>query len=295
MSHINRKYSISKKSQAGLSLIELMVAMTLGLILLGGIIQIFLSSKQSYNSVMSSSQVLDNGRLALHFMNGATAKAGYWGADNDVTDRNYGADTGLIADQYTGIFPENQWLFGENNDTSDANVLDGTDELWLRFSGDADVPMITCTGEAVSSTQIAIEHYFVRVLTGSEILPSLVCESTIMGFDQASGIVTVPGTPSTNSTVIISGVENMQLQFGVLNNVGGENARFFSANNITAVNWQRVNSISVSILAASDNEVAPQDRTTGYQMLDVTTSAPNDKRARRVFNQSTVLRNPNNI
>lgn len=292
MVNMKQVFSGSKKSQSGLSLIELMVAMTLGLILLGGIIQIFLSSKQSYNSVMSSSQVLDNGRLALYFINGATSKAGYWGADGTI-DRTYLSDSGLVADAYTGVFPDNQWVFGENNDSTDANVLDGTDELWLRFNGDDDVPMVTCTGDDVSGSQIAVEHYYVRVLTGTETIPSLVCESTLLNFDPLSGIVTVPGTPVTNSTVVISGIENMQLQFGILDVLGGDNARFYTANNISTANWELVNNISISILAASDDEVAQQDRTTGYKMLDITTTAPNDRRARRVFNQSTVLRNPN--
>ena len=51
----------SSTKQAGFSLIELMIAMTLGLLLMTGVVQIFLSSKQAYTTISGSSETLDNG------------------------------------------------------------------------------------------------------------------------------------------------------------------------------------------------------------------------------------------
>lgn len=53
--------------QRGLSLVELMIAMALGLILTLGVIRIFISSKQTYTVVTSQSQAQENARVARHF------------------------------------------------------------------------------------------------------------------------------------------------------------------------------------------------------------------------------------
>tara|TARA_R110002072_G_scaffold121890_5_gene256181 strand:+ start:4386 stop:5282 length:897 start_codon:yes stop_codon:yes gene_type:complete len=280
----------SRKSQAGLSLIELMIAMTLGLILLSGIVQIFLSSKQSYSSVMNSSQILDNGRLAVQFIGSGVSKSGFWG--EPTLARTYGSDSGLVADQYTGVFGESQWVFGQNNDTTNANVIDGTDELFVRFHGDDDTPMTTCNGTDVNQNQIAIERYYIRIITGTERVPSLMCESTVLDFDLSSGISTVPNPVVTNATVLMTGVENLQLQFGLRRlDDDSDNIRFFTANNVPAADWSLIESIRFSVLAVSTDEVNQSTRATGYTMLDITTPVPVDRRARRVFQQSLVTRN----
>ncbi len=56
------------KKQLGLSLIELMISITLGLVLMTGVVQIFLSSKESFSSQQGISRVQETGRLAIEFM-----------------------------------------------------------------------------------------------------------------------------------------------------------------------------------------------------------------------------------
>jgi len=65
--------------QRGFSLIELMVAMTLGLILLGGVISIFHSSKMTYNTNEKTARLQENGRVALDFLTHDLRSAGYLG------------------------------------------------------------------------------------------------------------------------------------------------------------------------------------------------------------------------
>ncbi|MDP2904120.1 MAG: PilW family protein [Methylovulum sp.] len=57
-----------KKQQAGLTLIELMVAMLIGLFLIGGVVQIFISTKQTYRLQENLSRVQENGRFAMNFI-----------------------------------------------------------------------------------------------------------------------------------------------------------------------------------------------------------------------------------
>ena len=56
------------RTQAGLTLVELMVAMVIGLLLLAGISQVFVSNKQTYRLLEAQSHVQENGRFAFEFM-----------------------------------------------------------------------------------------------------------------------------------------------------------------------------------------------------------------------------------
>ncbi len=62
------KYSCPGRIQKGLTLIELMIAMLLGIFLIGGVIQIFLSSKQTYRMQENLSRIQESGRFAMHFI-----------------------------------------------------------------------------------------------------------------------------------------------------------------------------------------------------------------------------------
>lgn len=59
---------IKHASQKGLSLVELMVAMTIGSILILGVIQVFLNSKQTYSTNEALSRLQESGRFALQFI-----------------------------------------------------------------------------------------------------------------------------------------------------------------------------------------------------------------------------------
>jgi type IV pilus assembly protein PilW len=280
----------SLKHQKGLSLIELMISSTLGLILLAGIVQLFLSNKQSYTAVTGASQILDNGRLATYFMSGAVKKAGYWGDVETQPNRSYGADSGLIAGTYTGRFGDSEYLSGANDDATNAVVVDGTDELWIRFNGSTDNPLTNCVGTAVTGTQVAIEHYYLRVASGTESISSLVCETIVLNINLASGEITVPATPSVTTQSLISGVENLQILYGQ-RNIDSSQIQYFTADNVT--NWTWVESARMALLVASTDNVNTVSRISGYSLLDVTSAIPTDKRSRQVFESLAAIRNPN--
>src|SRR5574340_675868 len=65
--------------QAGLSLIELMIALVVGLILIDGVLSIFMSSRKSYGINSAVGQVQEHGRFALDFIRHDTRMAGYMG------------------------------------------------------------------------------------------------------------------------------------------------------------------------------------------------------------------------
>ncbi|MGH8283501.1 MAG: PilW family protein [Gammaproteobacteria bacterium] len=68
--------------QAGLSLIELMVALVVGLILLAGVLAIFAASNRTNSATGAESQLQENGRFALDFIRTSTRMAGNVGCTN---------------------------------------------------------------------------------------------------------------------------------------------------------------------------------------------------------------------
>jgi len=85
MHEINMKYIQLKKHQQGLTLIELLVAAFLGLMLLGVIGSMYLTSSKGFRSTNELSLVQENTRFALHFLNKEISQAGYSECGINVT------------------------------------------------------------------------------------------------------------------------------------------------------------------------------------------------------------------
>jgi len=68
--------------QSGLSLVEIMVALAVGVVLLTGVIQIYASTKSTYRMQDSLARLQENGRFALSFLTRDVRMAGYHGCTN---------------------------------------------------------------------------------------------------------------------------------------------------------------------------------------------------------------------
>src|ERR1035437_1396337 len=58
----------NKHYQTGMTLIEIMISLLIGAFLLGGVLEIFISSKQTYRMQEGLSRLQENGRFALDFL-----------------------------------------------------------------------------------------------------------------------------------------------------------------------------------------------------------------------------------
>ena len=81
---------------AGFTLVELMVAMVLSLILIGGAVTVFYSSRLSYQTTEDSSRVQETGRLALEVLLRDIRNAGWQGCSRDVPVSNVLNDSGDV-------------------------------------------------------------------------------------------------------------------------------------------------------------------------------------------------------
>ena len=82
MSRTTRHFRL--RAQRGMTLIEIMIALVVGLILLGGIIQVFSSTRQSNRVHEAISRMQENGRMALEVIGRDTRMADFWGCAADI-------------------------------------------------------------------------------------------------------------------------------------------------------------------------------------------------------------------
>ncbi|MDB5757692.1 MAG: pilus assembly protein PilW [Burkholderia sp.] len=74
-----------RRRQAGLSLIELMVSLTIGLLLLAGMLTLIVGQSRARAEIDKSSRQIENGRYALTILEDDIQHAGYYGQYSGVT------------------------------------------------------------------------------------------------------------------------------------------------------------------------------------------------------------------
>lgn len=187
--------SKSKKSyysvnQSGLSLVELMISITVSLVIMGGVLQLYASATRNASSAQGASRLQENIRYAVTRLSNDIARAGNMGCfsfsavgpptlagddeQNGVKpikksiynyltnryviiidpDSSQPAGTLKVVDQGGVEVPagdndivwydfENSFISGGDDDATDANVLDGTDTLIVKFVDSSSTIAIT--------------------------------------------------------------------------------------------------------------------------------------------------------
>lgn len=69
----------SRRRQAGLSIVELMVALAIGLFILVGLVSIFVTSNRTYLDLNRAGQQIENGRFAVQLLSDDISLAGFFG------------------------------------------------------------------------------------------------------------------------------------------------------------------------------------------------------------------------
>ena len=92
-------------ANAGLTIIELLVAIALGAILLSGAIQLFVNNRATYELTTDMARLQENARFALQAMVSDIRMAGHSGCVNDLArvSNNTGFTSGELADPTTGL------------------------------------------------------------------------------------------------------------------------------------------------------------------------------------------------
>ena len=141
------------RGQRGVTLVELMVAMLLGLVLTGGAIQVFVSNRTTYAFNEGLSRLQENGRFAVDTLNFRIRMAGYFGCLPDITIYNnlnnstalaFDFENGLQGFEAAGTSPDQTFAPASSNPANggvhspalpapiSGNVVPGSDVIVIR-------------------------------------------------------------------------------------------------------------------------------------------------------------------
>jgi len=199
-------------NQNGFTLIELMVALVLGLIVSAAALQIFYTSSVNNNRQQAGSQIQDNAVFGFEAFSKHLRRANY-GANSNATSGFYlnhlTPQGGVVLTRPTGTLPSSgstsPWsksnlnglksgstplptdILSTNEYTDSESNLDGidnSDQLTIQYQAYQD-DMFSCDGEEIDKGDYVIERYFVR--TDTSITPNkngLACASLIYTYDE---------------------------------------------------------------------------------------------------------------
>jgi len=122
--------------QRGMTLVEVMIAMVLGLLLTAGILQLFVSNKQTYRTTESIARLQENARFAMFFLTKDIRMADFWGCRGHATSIDNNLKPHATYD------PFGSGLEGSDNDSTDPDIIDDTDTLIVRSALGLNVSVI---------------------------------------------------------------------------------------------------------------------------------------------------------
>ena len=151
--------------QAGLSLIELMIASVIGLVLLSGVVTIFSSNNASSKMTTGMASVLDTGGVALDIMSFGLRMAGYQGCRDELKANIVVlASNGPTINTASLSYPDNAiwgsevngsgtWSPARHTDLAGiSNVKPNTDVVYIRYGSGKGVGLqtnMTATGSNI--------------------------------------------------------------------------------------------------------------------------------------------------
>lgn len=244
----------------GMTLIELMISIVLGLLLVAVVIQIYVGTKATYNKQEDISRLQENGRVALYIIGRTTRISGF--------KSNPGAD-------YSTIFPAaTRGIIGT------PGAAGSSDTLTIRFQGSgngagtADGSVVDCLGIAKDSNTMNYNRLYIAN-NATTLRPGLFCDTS--------------DDSTVNGTEIVSDIENMRLLYGGDPNGDGIADYYVPAGNVP--NWDQVVSLRIGLVATTPNLINPQLDTATYDVLGISYDPTDDRRSRRLYSMIITLRN----
>ena len=259
--------------QHGLSMIELIIAMALGLFLLFALVEILINGKQSFSSASHLSRLQENGRIATDLIVSDLKRAGYMGGNSNVPNisgttppqpPNENCPTGNTR---WGRMVE-QPIYGKNDTRAGyacitaADYLRG-DILVVRHAAPwTEAGALTAGRLYLRSSLFSGRTFkgFVETDPANDVpeTPNSVREMQTHGYFVGPSVrtcngVTVPSLwrASLSDTALpelkelLPGVENFQVQYGI-------NNQYLDADDIDLADWPDVVTVRIWLLVRSE-------------------------------------------
>ncbi|MCZ6829968.1 MAG: prepilin-type N-terminal cleavage/methylation domain-containing protein, partial [Gammaproteobacteria bacterium] len=145
-----------RQHQRGMGLIEIMIAMVLVAIMFNGLMEIFLSSRQTYSATDNLTRLQENGRTTVDILVAGLRRSGYLGGNSDPTA--IAGSLGQAAAAATCATADTTWarmiaqpVFGLDDTAAGYNCIDAGylrgDILTIRYAS----PWVVATADFVNT------------------------------------------------------------------------------------------------------------------------------------------------
>ncbi len=311
---------------SGFGLIELMVAMVIGLLILAAVSAIFANSNKNYKTTDSLARLQENARVAIQFLTNDIRRAGHVGCvtnmDNVQIGLNGGNINGVALAPFVGVEggsanPDSltlQYFDLETsvpltasmpNESADLTVPAGhpfkqQDIVAITDCNLADIFQITNNAAGGTTIVHAAGSSPAPGNASAQLSKTYGSDARIMRFSQLQ--YRIDNSPTTGRKALFrgadelaEGIENLQLLYGLRPDPTSRFPNVYTtANNVT--NWRQAVSVRVGLLAFSiadtaSGEVSQDIDNAPHTVNDVTIPGAGDKRIRRSFLTNVDLRN----
>ena len=250
------------KQQRGLSLVELLIAMALGLLLTVGALQMMLSSQGLYRTTDSLSRIQESGRFALDFLAKDIRMAGY----------------------------NTEYLVALYNEPCGASFTSCTEDGGGATSDRIGIMLepsrsVDCLGNAVADDVVNV--YYLKAVNG---ISSLYCR----------GLNPISNTWNSGEQPLVDGVENMQILYGIkkVNNIKGseeEGALEYIETYVPAsptLDFTSVATVRIALLVNNGQVNGNGDKASrSFTLLNAPQQDFDDKHQRQVYTSTISINN----
>lgn len=255
---------MNKLHARGFSIVEVLVAITISLILLLGLLQIFISNKNSYRLETNSDVMHDNARFIYDYLTKLVRQTGYRSPQKNT--------------QFTAIDSifdvTNLHITGTNN-----TGTNNSDTLVIRYQGSGDGAG-NPDGTIRDCLNIPIDSFVTATMTFS-----------ITANDELQCRSQNPSSATPDSTqILLENVENFQVLYGE-DTTGDKAANRYVDSTHPNLNMANVVAVRISVLLRSQEAVNPTVNTTSYKLNDAIHVAPGDNFLRQPLTFTIMLRN----
>lgn len=314
----------SHRHQSGLTLIELMIAMLIGLILVSAIGFVFVSSSRSYREDERNARMQDEVRYAMAALTAELEMAGFWGPllvpgaitlDDSLNDPKCGNDSagiGWIYVSRTPVFALDNALQADVNTQFNGcikNVLEGSDVVVIRRvagsteSAGGGMPFLRTNGtigtlfrgENPNDPSAIVPAPFADWLFQPSIW--FIRNYSVSAGDGIPCLtrLVLQGDPPTFTAAssvqcMAQGIEDLQLEYGVDIDSNGAADQFVTAPD--AAQLTRIIEVRVNLLARSTDALPAYRNAKTYAISNADPKTPDDHFYRRAMQTTVFLRNP---
>ena len=271
----NFNFTLSRPS-GGFTLIEMMVAMVIGLGLMIAVSAFFLTSKRNFGATDDSARMQENIRFASQLFTRHLRLAGYRASPLVLTSVTFPAGTasaGLFGTDGSGTVSDSIKIRfqGSGLGTSAARASMATAYMTADDTN-ADGFVVDCRGYKVDSHLIALNEY--SIATGTNGSNALFC----------------------NGAEIVPDVDNMQIVYGVETDTALSDSNYgpnyyVSANSLNNAQMDQVTAVKIALLFRAPNASSDVTISRSYNLAGTTIASFADKRSRRALTLTVSLRN----